>query len=214
MVGALLLAPVFAVQVQKFLEGLREKRNRRMQIFQTLMASRAVRLSFEHVRSLNMIDLEFSARRTFGINRQSKKDAGVIDAWKMHRRHLQQDVSDEDSKAWANEKENRFRDLLFAMSTALGYEFDKAELESGAYNPDANFYQDLSARSIIRNLDGVLMGKRAINVVAWEGKRPPQSSEQAAPDGVGAGGDAPSGAGEDKTAIPIVEGDNSPSLEG
>ncbi len=178
MVGALLLAPLLAVRVQKVLESYREKRNRRKQIFQTLMASRAVRLSFEHVRALNMIDLEFYGQSVFGIKQKSKKDAEVIDAWRPYRRHLQQEVPDEDFKTWTNEKDNRFRDLLFAMSCALGYEFEKAELESGAYHPDAHFYQDLSTRSIIQNLDKVLRGKAAVNVIAWDGHRePPQSSE-------------------------------------
>ena len=57
---AILLAPVFAVQVQKWVEHLRERRGKKLGVFQALMATRGARLSPEHVRALNMIDLEFS----------------------------------------------------------------------------------------------------------------------------------------------------------
>ena len=79
---AVLLAPVFAVQVQKYLEILREKRNRRMWIFHSLMATRAAKVSAQHVQALNMIDIEFYGQKRFGIRLQSKSEKRIIDAWK------------------------------------------------------------------------------------------------------------------------------------
>jgi hypothetical protein len=58
-VSATLLGPILAVQAQKWLERWRDYRNRKMWVFQTLMATRAARLEAEHVRALNMIDLVF-----------------------------------------------------------------------------------------------------------------------------------------------------------
>ena len=59
MIIAILLAPVIAIQVQKWLETWQEKAERKKKIFYTLMATRATRISPEHVSALNMIDLEF-----------------------------------------------------------------------------------------------------------------------------------------------------------
>ena len=53
---AVFLAPVVAVQVQKWLEVFREQRARKLWIFKTLMATRAATVSQEHVQALNMID--------------------------------------------------------------------------------------------------------------------------------------------------------------
>jgi hypothetical protein len=44
-VVAVLLSPLLAVQVQKWLEQYREKRTRKIALFETLMATRAARLS-------------------------------------------------------------------------------------------------------------------------------------------------------------------------
>jgi len=51
---AVLLAPVVAVQVQKWLELFREDRARKRWIFKTLMATRAATAPPDHVHALNM----------------------------------------------------------------------------------------------------------------------------------------------------------------
>ena len=63
MIAAVLLAPVVAVQVQKWLEQYRAERERQLRIFKTLMATRATGLSHDHVQALNLIDLEFQGDR-------------------------------------------------------------------------------------------------------------------------------------------------------
>ncbi|WP_373426698.1 DUF6680 family protein [Neorhizobium galegae] len=60
---ATLAGPILAIQVQKFLERGRENRNRRLQIFRTLMATRAASVSPAHVEALNSIALEFYGRK-------------------------------------------------------------------------------------------------------------------------------------------------------
>lgn len=70
----ILLAPLVAVQVSEFLQKRKEGRARRVGIFKTLMATRANRLSGDHVQALNMIDIEFH-----GTDRRSKQ---VLEAWK------------------------------------------------------------------------------------------------------------------------------------
>ncbi|MDQ6705220.1 MAG: hypothetical protein M3Z85_04535 [Acidobacteriota bacterium] len=57
LISSTLLAPVLAVQVQKYLERWREESERRKKIFKTLMATRAARLAPAHIEALNLIDI-------------------------------------------------------------------------------------------------------------------------------------------------------------
>ena len=59
-----LISPVIAVQVQKFIERYTDKKTLKIDIFKQLMATRSqnARLSNEHVRALNMIDIAFYGR--------------------------------------------------------------------------------------------------------------------------------------------------------
>ena len=67
----ILLAPLLAIQTQKYIENSREKKARKMKIFRTLMATRGNPLSPQHVEALNMIDIEFY---------ENKK---IVDGWKL-----------------------------------------------------------------------------------------------------------------------------------
>lgn len=60
MIIAVLVAPFFAVYVQKKIETWKSQRDTKLWIFKTLMATRGATLSPQHVQALNMIDLEFS----------------------------------------------------------------------------------------------------------------------------------------------------------
>jgi hypothetical protein len=58
-VAALMLGPVFALFAQRLLDFLREKKNRRVNLYQTVMSLRAVWLNPDSVRALNSIDTIF-----------------------------------------------------------------------------------------------------------------------------------------------------------
>jgi hypothetical protein len=79
---ATILGPIAAVQAQKWIERLRETRERKLHVFYMLMGSRAARTSPEHVQALNLIDLLF--------RRNAEKP--IIDAWEAYREHLNQDA--------------------------------------------------------------------------------------------------------------------------
>jgi hypothetical protein len=130
MIAAVLLAPLIAVQVQKWLEGWREKKERKKQIFTTLMATRATRIDPSHVTALNMIDLEF-------------KETSVLEKWREYIDCLAEapeipttDSSEEiqqayksDLKNWNVRHDDKFIDLLYEMSRVLKYKFDKVHLK-------------------------------------------------------------------------------------
>lgn len=56
---AILLSPVIAVLVTVSLQGRKEKRNQKLWIFNTLIATRHTPIVDENVRALNMIDVVF-----------------------------------------------------------------------------------------------------------------------------------------------------------
>src|SRR5690349_11944146 len=97
---AVLLSPLIALQVSEVLQRRREKRQRRLHVFKTLMATRASGLAPDHVQALNMIDIEFH-----GSDARSK---AVLNAWKAH---LDQLTSQQvDAAVWGARREDLFVD--------------------------------------------------------------------------------------------------------
>lgn len=130
---AIVAGPVLAVQAQKFLEDLRDKKQRRMTIFRKLMSTRAERAHIEHVRALNMIDIEFYGRRLFGTKFQTKKEKSVTNAWKNYNDHLNNRSSYESSELWIKDGDVFFTKLLYKMSIALGYDYHEVQLKRDCY---------------------------------------------------------------------------------
>lgn len=156
-----LCGPIAAVQVQKWVERARERRGRQLWIFQTLMATRAMRAgSAEHVQALNSIELFFNGKRN-----QEKK---VRDSWAEYLDFLRitLPVGTPDAQATAhNERGIEFLiSLLQALGQALGYQFNQVELKRGAYYPQGHV-DDGEARLAIRDgLKRLLSGKQAVKM--------------------------------------------------
>lgn len=130
MIFAVLLAPLIAIQVQKKLEIHREQRNRKLAIFKTLMATRASRLSADHVQALNMIDLEFYGKRY----------EKVVQSWKTYLDHLGNFPKDDEKAVpvWIGKQADLLADLLMEMGKVLDYEFDVVHVKKGIYYPEAH----------------------------------------------------------------------------
>ena len=64
---AVLLSPLIALQVSDRLQQSRERRQRKVHVFRTLMATRAAALAPDHVQALNVIDVEFYGSEPVGI---------------------------------------------------------------------------------------------------------------------------------------------------
>jgi hypothetical protein len=172
MILAILLAPLIAVQVQKYIEMLLEKYRRKLRVFYTLMGTRAIRLSPEHVQALNMIDIEFYGRKIFGFRYQSQVEKEVQNAWKEYLDHLCTDitiVSDEELKSWIKTGEDYFIELLSKMAKSLKYEFDKVHLKKGIYAPKGHSEIELDNHAIRKGLVEVLLKGKPLpmNVVAF-----------------------------------------------
>lgn len=76
MIIAVLVGPIIAVQLTRYLDNLKERKERKLAIFKVLMATRAYNVSWTHVEALNRIDLEF--------DHNNRKEKAVIAAWKEY----------------------------------------------------------------------------------------------------------------------------------
>ncbi|MEQ9467003.1 MAG: hypothetical protein RLN88_06290 [Ekhidna sp.] len=149
---AVILGPIAAVQIQKWLEQTRNEQERKLELFKTLMSTRATRVSIEHVQSLNMIDIEFNG----------KGYEHVITAWRNYHDHLSN--GDSKSTSWMDKNDDLFIELLYEMGTSLNYTFDKVMLRRTAYSPIAHGDIELDQQAIRRGLATILSGNAAFPV--------------------------------------------------
>jgi len=176
-IGSTVAGPILAVQAQKWVELLRAEANKQAWIFETLMTTRGARLSHEHVRALNAIDLAFYGRRIFGTVRRTREAQDVIDAWRNYHSHLNTNVptTPEGNATWGATSEERFVNLLAALAKANHYRFDRSQLQSGGYTPMAYTNVDQEQQALRLGLLQVLAGVRAFPVEARRGSRAPVS---------------------------------------
>jgi hypothetical protein len=138
-----LLGPVLAVQAQKWLEGFREKRERRLTIFRTLMATRATNLSAAHVEALNAVPIDFY------------KDKKVMDAWEEYFAHLTNVPAG--NPVWGQKRLDLFVKLLAAIGSRVGYDFNVAEMNR-IYFPTAHGEMEDEQNTIRKGLATMLKG--------------------------------------------------------
>ena len=150
MIAAVLIGPIVAVQLTRYLDNKKEKRDRRLTVFKTLMATRGSKLSYQHVEALNRIDLEFSSNKS--------GDRAVRDAWKAYLDLLGDQNIPADQ--WPTRRVDLFVELLHKMAEVLDYEFDKTHIKNSLYHPrvygDIERFQN-EMRQALREL---LEGKR------------------------------------------------------
>ncbi|MBI2252613.1 MAG: hypothetical protein HYU63_07770 [Armatimonadetes bacterium] len=144
---------------QNQIETWKEKKNRKLWIFKSLMATRGALISNEHVSALNMIDLEFSDK--------NKKEREVKESWKGYLNQLasspaypkknDEDLSkykedykkhEEDLKTWSNNNSDHLAKLLQAMGKCVGYDFDIISIKKRIYSPAGHVQDELEERAL------------------------------------------------------------------
>lgn len=136
---AIFVGPIVAIQLQKMIERASEKRKAKLDIYKTLMATRGMGLHINHVQALNLIDITFRPKRFVFF--ASKKEQAVLLAWKTYMEYLYKypKTSDKTSSdaidRWSEKKTELFIDLMHKMSNALGFNFDKVQIERQSYTP-------------------------------------------------------------------------------
>jgi hypothetical protein len=152
MILAVLIGPIVAVQLTRYLDNKKEVRERKLQVFKTLMATRAYTISWDHVVALNRIDLEF--------DKNSKKEKAVIEAWKEYLDLLgNKEIS---AEQWAIKRIDLLVELLHKMAQVLDYDFDKTHIKNSSYSPVAHGDIEEQQRALRKGLIELLDGKRAV----------------------------------------------------
>lgn len=159
---ATLLGPILAVQAQKLVEVLRERRQRKLWVFQTLMATRMARVSGEHVQALNMIDLTFYGGRSFGRIR-TKKEQAVIDSWREYLDNLTEDPGETPETLYSRRHE-LFINLLHNIAKDVGFDFNRVELNKGVYSPVAHSELEREQAQVRTLALELLSGQTSLNM--------------------------------------------------
>ena len=141
----------------RWIDVWRDRRTRRMEIFKTLMRTRRVPITPEHVGALNLIEIEFS------------DDKDVIDRWRellthfgtAHSRRGDEIVPDDLSPEERSSRNRRFEErlwqerqsllakLLHAMAKVLNFEIEQLEIFEGGYTPQG-WQDELTEQQIVR----------------------------------------------------------------
>ena len=168
-IGVTLLGPILAVQAQKAVEALRERKARKNRLFEQLMATRASRVAPEHVRALNMIDLVFYGSRTLGVQFRSAKEQRILDAWKEYLDHLNNRGDDDQLMQWVAKGDELFTNLLYSIAEDIGFKFDRVQLKRGSYSPIAHGELETEQTELRRAALSLVTGKHALkmNVVGF-----------------------------------------------
>lgn len=152
MILAVLAGPIIAVQLTRYVDSRKEQRDRKLQIFKTLMATRAYTISPQHVEALNRIDLEFSNKH--------KKERNVVYAWKEYLDLLGNKDIPQDQ--WTTKRIELLVDLLHCMAQVLNYEFDKTHIKNSAYAPVAHGDIEEQQAAVRKGVIDILEGKRVL----------------------------------------------------
>lgn len=161
-VTAIVRGPVLALLTQRVLDRIREKKKQRVGLYLALMSTRAQPLSAEHVRALNAIDVVFNRKR---------RDQAIRAAWEKWLAHV---TTDAKQPGWGERMNDLKVELLQAMGSAVGYEFDIDHLKRQSYIPMAHFDVEQDLAQIRQGLAKVLTDKGLKVLVRQEPEEPPQ----------------------------------------
>ena len=171
-IAAIFIGPIAAVMITRWIDGLREKIMRQMQIFKTLMSTRREPMCGIHVGALNLIEIEFAGC-----------DA-VLGSWKKlfehfgknHTRHptesldenmLPEEVNSRNSRfdeRLYNERQSLLAKLLHSIAKEMKFDIEQLEIFEGGYIPQGWIDNELEQRIVRKYILDLYRGTRVIPV--------------------------------------------------
>ncbi|MBL4766253.1 MAG: hypothetical protein JKY94_00765 [Rhodobacteraceae bacterium] len=169
---AIICGPLSAVLISIWLSREKERRDRKFDIFKTLMRTRRTPILQEHVGALNLIEIEYT------------KNKAVIKKWKKlfehfgttHARNLDEEVSDTDTQErkqsqdekfyqrLSNERQALLAKLLHKMAQVLDFRIEQLKIFEGGYSPQGWTDVELQQAEIRRFVIDLGAGRRVIPV--------------------------------------------------
>ena len=176
---AIVLGPIVAVLITRWLDDRRERLARRMDVFRTLMRTRRNNMSPEHVGALNLVEIEFSADDDVMKNwRALLNHFGTVQVRRPDETHPSDAKPDDPEVRQRNERfytrltterQSLLAKLLHAMAKALRFPAEQLEIFEGGYTPQGWVDQETEQMLGRRFLLEVLRGDRAVPVVVYQG---------------------------------------------
>ena len=151
---AVVLGPVIAVCITRYLDDLRADKARKLDIFRTLMRTRRMQLHWEHVGALNLVEVEF-------INHPK-----VVEAWKAYLGSLGEELppieqKDRHDKIF-NMREKLLTTLIDEIAKVLKIEIKQLDILEGNYMPQGWADDEWEQKLVRRGLINVLHRKTSI----------------------------------------------------
>ncbi len=142
-VAAIVVGPVLALFAQRLLDWMREKKERRVKVYLTLMSLRGVWLHPDSVRALNSIDTVF----------EKVSDKPARDAWARVIAHVctplpNIDKFPQEARAWNDRLIDLRVDLYQLLGTAVGYDHTIDYIKTQFYNPQYHIDVELEQMQI------------------------------------------------------------------
>lgn len=138
---ATLAGPIFAVQAQRFIDGLRQMGDLRERVFQNLMSTRATPVATRHVEALNAIPIAFYPKHLFlGKLRPSKRKQleSILEVWRTLLNHFSVNTANQtpaQAERWEERRKEFEVKLLGEIGVFLGYQFPSLDIETQIYFP-------------------------------------------------------------------------------
>ena len=150
-VAATGLGPILAVLITLWRTEISSKYNRRLYVFRTLMATRKVGISPDHVNAINLIEVDY-----YGCRK-------VEAAWSEYKDHLNDNSKPED-EPWREKKERLLAKLLFEIAAVLGFNIPAIDIFIGGYAPSAWSYRDLRYNGMLEYVYELSQGTKIVPI--------------------------------------------------
>jgi hypothetical protein len=147
---ATLLGPVLAVLVTRYIDDGRRIRERRLNVFRALMATRRTALAADRVAALNMVEIEFH-----GIEAVESAYRKVMEHIN-HSRPLPQN--------WNDQQRKLVTKLISEIAKVLNYELQQLDMLDGGYYPEGLADIEAEQQAVRRAIIETLTGNRPLRV--------------------------------------------------
>jgi len=165
---ATLVGPILAVQAQRLVDLIRQKHEIRSRIFGTLMNTRAMPVSGQHVEALNAIPVAFDPQWWERFGRRDRLKV-VDEKWRQLLHHFNVDQSkftEAQTVNWIERRVTFDTEVIEAIGKCLGYRLSALDYQSQFYFPVAHGNEMEQNGKIREGLAAVLSGERGIRIDA------------------------------------------------
>lgn len=151
---ATLVGPIAAVVITRLMDDRKAAQQRKFWILSTLMQLRGQAMHAEHVRALNVVQLEFS------------DSAKVIESWRSFIVHVETDGAG-NVGAWNQKYQDLLTQLLLNMAKDLKVAGDEIDLRRGGYYPSGWAFQQKRIEAAQEFVEALSNGTKAVPIVVY-----------------------------------------------